>query len=35
MNWTQFARHAAIAIGITFVVLAGIYLILRIFLFDL
>ena len=35
MNRAQFARHAALAIGIMFVVFAGIYLILLIFMFDL
>jgi hypothetical protein len=29
MNWGQYARHTAIAIGVTFVVAAGIYLATR------
>jgi hypothetical protein len=35
MKWHQVARYAALAIGITFVVVAGLYLIVRILVFDL
>jgi hypothetical protein len=35
MNWGQFVRHTAIAISVTFVVVAGIYLAVRFTLFDL
>jgi hypothetical protein len=35
MKWDQVARHTAVAIGITFVVVAGFYLMVRILLFAL
>jgi hypothetical protein len=35
MNWTKIARCTAVAIGTTFVVGAGAYLVIHIFLFDL
>jgi hypothetical protein len=35
MNWSQLARHTATAIGITFVVAAGIYFAVRLGLFNL
>jgi hypothetical protein len=35
MNWGQFVRHTAIAIGVTVVVVAGIYLATKFTLFDL
>jgi hypothetical protein len=35
MNWTRLARHTAIAIGITLVVAAGVYLAVRLFMLDL
>jgi hypothetical protein len=35
MNWTKIDRCAAVAIGTTFVVAAGVYLVIHIFLFDL
>ena len=35
MNWGQYARHTAIAIGVTVVVVVGIYLATRLLLFDL
>ncbi len=35
MKWGQVARHTAVAIGITFVVVAGFYLMVRILLFAL
>jgi hypothetical protein len=34
-NWSKIARCTAVAIGFTFVVAAGVYLMLRIFLFAL
>jgi hypothetical protein len=35
MNWEQLARRAAIAIGLIFVLSAGLYLAVRLILFDL
>jgi hypothetical protein len=35
VNWAQFARRTAIAIGITFVVVAGLYLVVRLVMFEL
>jgi hypothetical protein len=35
VNWAQLARRTAIAIGITFVVLAGVYVAVRLVLFEL
>jgi hypothetical protein len=35
MSWGQFVRHTAIAIGVTVVVVAGIYLATRFLLIDL
>jgi hypothetical protein len=35
MKWGQVARHTAVAIGLTFVVVAGFYLMVRILLFAL
>jgi hypothetical protein len=35
MNWGQFVRHTVIAIGVTGVVVAGIYLATRLLLIDL
>jgi hypothetical protein len=29
MNWSQYIRHTAIAIGVTFLVAAGIYIAIR------
>jgi hypothetical protein len=34
-NWSKIARCTAVAIGFTFVVAAGIYLMIRVFLFAL
>jgi hypothetical protein len=34
-NWSKIARCTAVAIGFTFVVAAGIYLMIRIFFFSL
>jgi hypothetical protein len=34
-NWSKIARCTAVAIGLTFVVAAGVYLAMRIFLFAL
>jgi hypothetical protein len=35
MSWAQLARHIAIAIGLTFVVAAALYLVIRFTLFAL
>jgi hypothetical protein len=35
MNWSQLARHTATAIGIAFVIAAGIYFAIRFSLFAL
>jgi hypothetical protein len=35
MNWGQFVRHTAIAIGVTVVIVVGIYLATELLLFDL
>lgn len=35
MNWAQVARHAAIAIGSTFLVAMFLYVALRLVVFDL
>jgi hypothetical protein len=34
-NWSKIARCTAVAIGLTFMVAAGVYLMVRIFLFAL
>jgi hypothetical protein len=34
-NWSKIARCTAVAVGFTFVVAAGVYLMIRIFLFAL
>jgi hypothetical protein len=35
MNWIKIARCTAVAVGTTFAVAAGAYLVIHIFLFDL
>jgi hypothetical protein len=35
MNWNQIVRHTATAIGVAFVVVAVLYLVFRIFMFEL
>jgi hypothetical protein len=35
MNWGQIARHTATAVGITFLVAAGVYLAVRLLMIEL